>query len=81
MASRNPPPYYDETMLLTLEQAFREAWTAIAKDRLRDQEKEGALRAALAEKLMSLADEGVTDPVELRKLALASLPRAPQNRV
>jgi hypothetical protein len=49
MASRNPPPYYDETMLLTLEQAFREAWTAIAKDRLRDQEKEGALRAALAE--------------------------------
>lgn len=22
MASRNPPPYYDETMLLTLEQAF-----------------------------------------------------------
>jgi hypothetical protein len=30
--------------------------------------------AALAEKLMSLVDEGVTDPVELRKLALESLP-------
>jgi hypothetical protein len=77
MASRNPPPYYDETTLLTLEQAFRDAWTTITNDPFRDLEKESELRTALAEKLMDLVAEGVTDPIELRKLALESLPRAP----
>jgi len=74
MASQNPPPYCDETMLLTLEEAFRETWTAIANDSFRDLERESELRTALAEKLMDLIAEGVTDTVELRKLALESLP-------
>jgi hypothetical protein len=35
--------------------------------------KESEVRTAVAEKLMALVADGVTDPVELQKLALESL--------
>jgi hypothetical protein len=75
----DPPPFYDETTLLVLEDAFRGTWTAIAgnNDPFRDLERESELRTALAEKLMALVADGVTDPVELQKLALESLQLAP----
>jgi hypothetical protein len=46
-----------------------------ARDPLRDWVKDGQLSSDLSEKLMALADKGITKPDELRKRALKGLPR------
>jgi hypothetical protein len=46
-----------------------------ARDTLRDWVKDGQLSSNLSEKLMALADKGITKPDELCKRALKGLPR------
>jgi hypothetical protein len=76
MGSRHPPRSYDEETLLALEQAFRDAWAVLeARYPLRDWVNDGQLSSDLSEKLMALADKGITKPEELCKRALKRLPR------
>ena len=73
MASQHPPRSYDETTLQALEQALRDVWQVLkAHDPFRDWNKDADFRRSLAEKLMDLADAGVTEPQELRTRILAS---------
>ena len=73
MASRQPPKSYDETTLQALEQALKDVWQVLkAHDPLRDWDKDTDFRRGLAEKLMDLADAGVTEPQEFRSRVLAS---------
>ena len=73
MGSRQPPKSYDETTLQALEQALRDVWQVLkAHDPLRDWDKDTDFRRGLAEKLMDLADAGVTEPQEFRSRVLAS---------
>ena len=46
-----------------------------ARDPLRDWVKDGELSSNLSEKLMALADKGITKPDELYKRALKGFPR------
>ena len=67
---------YDKATLAALEQAFSDAWAVLeARDPLRDWVKDGQLSSNLSEKLMALADKGITKPDELCKRALKGLPR------
>ena len=76
MGSRHPPRPYDKATLAALEQAISDAWAVLeARDPLRDWVKDGQLSSNLSEKLMALADKGITKPDELCKRALKSLPR------
>jgi hypothetical protein len=72
MASRQPPRSYDETVLQALEQALKDVWQVLkAHDPCRDWDKDPDFRRGLAEKLMDLADAGVTERQELRSRVLA----------
>jgi hypothetical protein len=74
MASQYLPSFYDDATLLALELRSRDVWNALkASDPFRDWDKDTELRIALAEKLMALADAGVTDRLELRRRSLATL--------
>jgi len=76
MGSRYPTRPYDKATLAALEQAFSNAWAALeARDPLRDWVKDGQLSSNLSEKLMALADTGITTHDELCKRALKGLPR------
>ena len=80
MASRQPPKSYDETTLQALEQALRDVWQVLkAHDPLRDWDQDADFRRGLAEKLMDLADAGVTEPQEFRSRVLASCDLAPSH--
>ena len=72
MASQQAPSH-DETTLLALEQALKDVWQALeAHDPDRDWDKDADFRRGLADKLMDLADAGVTQPQEFRTKVLAS---------
>ena len=77
MGSKNPPPTFcDPALRSTIEQAFNATWKVLqARDPLRDLEQDYELKIALNRKLMGLAADGVTDPIELREWALEGLPR------
>ena len=86
MASRPPPKSHDETTLIALEQALEDVWQILkAHDPLRDWDKDTDFRRGLADKLMDLADAGVTQPEEFRSRVLASYdlkpPRLPVRKV
>ena len=67
---------YDPKTLDALGEAFDATWVVLqARDPFRDFERAYELRTALSQKLMALAADGVTDPIELREWALESLPR------
>ena len=67
---------YDPKTRDALGEAFDATWVVLqARDPFRDFERAYELRIALSKKLMTLAVEGVTDPIELREWALESLPR------
>ena len=67
---------YDPKTLDALGEAFDATWVALqARDPFRDFERAFELRTALSQRLMALAADGVTDPIELREWALESLPR------
>jgi hypothetical protein len=72
LGSKNPPiNLYDPAMLATVEHAFDSTWVVLqARYPFRDFERDSDLRTALSQKLLTLAAEGVTDPVELREWAL-----------
>ena len=74
MGSKNPPVnLYDPAMLATVEQAFNSTWVVLqTRYPFRDFERDSELKTALSQKLLTLAAEGVTDPVELREWALES---------
>ena len=77
MGSKNPPrTLYDSTRRSTVEPGFDATWKVLqARDPFRDFEQDYELKAALSRKLMGLAMDGVTDPIELREWALEGLPR------
>ena len=71
MASQNPPRSSDDMILFALEQALREVWAVLkAHDPHGYLDKDQDLQKAIADKLMALADFGVTDPQELRRRTL-----------
>ena len=74
MGSKNPPVnLYDPAMLATVEQAFNSTWVVLqTRYPFRDFKRDSELKTALSQKLLTLAAEGVTDPVELREWALES---------
>ena len=74
MGSKNPPVnLYDPAMLATVEQAFDSTWVVLqTRYPFRDFERDSELKTALSQKLLTLATEGVTDPIELREWALES---------
>ena len=77
MGSKKPPRNFcDPALCPTVEQAFDATWTVLqARDPLRDLEQDYELKTALSRKLMGLAADGVTDPIELREWALEGLLR------
>jgi len=75
MGSLNPQvDLYDPKTLKALAQAFDATWVEVqARDPFRDFERDLDLKTALNQKLVALAKDGVTDPIELREWALDSL--------
>ena len=75
MGSLNPHvDLYDPKTLKALAQAFDATWVEVqARDPFRDFERDLELKTALNQKLVALANDGVTDPIELREWALDSL--------
>ena len=75
MGSLNPQvDLYDPKTLKALAQAFDATWVEVqARDPFRDFERDLELKTALNQKLVALAEDGVTDPIELREWALDSL--------
>jgi len=75
MGSLNPyVDLYDPKTLKALAQAFDATWVEVqARDPFRDFERDLDLKTALNQKLVALANDGVTDPIELREWALESL--------
>ena len=67
---------YDPKTLESLNQAFEASWVVLqARDPFRDFQRDTELKSALNQKLIGLAADGVTDPIELREWALEGLPR------
>jgi hypothetical protein len=61
----------DPSQLDTLEQAFNAAWIALRPKKLRaDSLQEKEQQRALANCIVAIAEDGVTDPDELRKKAI-----------
>ena len=77
MGSKKPPTtFYDPALRSTVERVFDVTWTVLqARDPFRDLDQDYELKTALSRKLMGLATDGVTDPIELREWALEGLPR------
>jgi hypothetical protein len=75
MYPQSPPiNTYDPKTLDALREAFDATWVVLqARDPFRDFERDSELRTALNQKLITLAADGVTDPIELREWALESL--------
>jgi hypothetical protein len=66
-------PYNPKT-LEALTQAFDATWVVVqARNPFRDFERDFELKSALGQRLMRLAADGVTDPIELREWALEGL--------
>jgi hypothetical protein len=65
---------YNAKTLEALKQAFDATWGVMeACDPFRDFERDFELKTALSQKLMTLAADGVTDPIELQEWALEGL--------
>ena len=71
MASQHPPRSSRDVILFAFEQALREVWAVLkAHDTHEYLDKDQDLQRAIADRLMALADAGVTDPQELRRRTL-----------
>jgi hypothetical protein len=80
MASQHPPRSGDDMTLFALEQALREVWAVLkAHDPHQYLDKDQDLQKAIADKLMALADSGVTDPQELRRRTLENFDFKPSH--
>ena len=73
MSPQNP---FDDPKLLTeLAQAFESIWLVMrAHEPLVDADRAKELSIEISRKLVELAADGVTDPAQLRRLTLESLP-------
>jgi hypothetical protein len=68
------PDLYNPKKLEAVSQAFDAIWNVLrADDPFRDYEMDRELRTAVGRKLTALVTDGVTDPVQLRKLTIESL--------
>jgi hypothetical protein len=76
MTSLNPPrDFYDPELLAAMEQAFDATWAVIqANEPALDRDRANELSIDISRKIVAFASEGVTDAVELRRLALEALP-------
>ena len=67
----SPASWSDPLVLASIERAFDAAWPVIrAHEAGANNARMAELSMALSHKLIELASEGVTDPQELRRLAL-----------
>jgi hypothetical protein len=72
------PSWSDPVLLAALKQAFEATWPVIrAREAGNDKSRMAELSMALRRRLVELAADGVTDPHELRRLALESFPLTP----
>ena len=70
-----PPSWFDPLVLASIERAFDAIWPVIrAHEAGANEARMAELRMALSHKLVELASAGVTDPRELRRLALEAFP-------
>jgi len=71
-------PFDNPKLLIKLAQAFESVWLVMrAHEPLLDAERAKELSIEISRKLVELAADGVTDPVQLRRLTLESLPLSP----
>jgi hypothetical protein len=69
------PSWSDPLALASIERAFDATWPVIrAQEASANKARMAELSMALSHKLVELAAQGVTDPEELRKLALEAFP-------
>jgi hypothetical protein len=62
--------------LEALEQAFEQTWAVLALDPSRNSSNDEALKAAIRQKLMTIAAAGLIDVEMMRKMVLESLARS-----
>jgi hypothetical protein len=76
MGSLNAPPSWSDPLVLaSIERAFDATWPVIrAHEAAANKARMSELSMALSHKLIELACEGITDPEELRRLALEAFP-------
>jgi hypothetical protein len=71
-------PFDNPKLLIELAQAFESIWLVMrAHEPLLDEDRAKELCIEISRKLVELAADGVTDPAQLRRLALESLPLSP----
>jgi hypothetical protein len=72
------PTWSDPFVLAAIERAFDSAWSVIrAHEAGANKARMTELSMALSHRLIELAADGVTDPQELRRLALETFPLTP----
>ena len=70
-----PPSWADPIVIASIERAFDATWPVIrAHEAGANKARMAELSMALSHKLIELAAEGITDPQELRRLALEAFP-------
>jgi hypothetical protein len=75
MTDTQSPLKCDDEKIAAIEEAFDATWTAIqANEPGRDLNYDCERMAALSQKLGELVLNGITDPAELRRLALEAWP-------
>ncbi len=77
MGSKYPPGFYSEKTLLTVEEVFREVWNTLEENDPQVANNSG-LRIAVIDRLLTLLEEGVRDPDELRTLTLGHFNAEPR---
>ena len=76
MGSNYPQGFYDDETMAALTQAFREVWkTIVTLDPFRDVERDERLRQIIAQTMMDLSDDGISDVDALRDRTLAKIVR------
>jgi hypothetical protein len=76
-SSRSVSSHCDPKTLAAIDHAFDGAWSVLeTRDLLARFANDYELQEELSQRLMVLASDGVTDPEELRRQALASFPLA-----
>lgn len=73
MAQKSPTELPDPIVFSAIEQAFDTAWLTICeREPSQSKQRTNELATELSRKLVALVADGVTDPAELRRLALES---------
>jgi hypothetical protein len=80
MGSHTTPNWSDPKLLAALTRAFDATWPVIrAHECDEDKPRMAEISMELSRKLVELAANGVTDPQELRRLALETFPLKARN--